>query len=94
MDQCDFNSRSYHYATYVEQALEHHIAFTVWDDGGQFRMYDRQNRKWNHLKNIVTNFSATNPTHLHASNIDVSNIGIVAVAEQNIRKRQYCDRSG
>ncbi len=74
VDQCDFNSRSYHYATYVEQALKHHIAFTVWDDGGQFRMYDRQNRKWNHLKNIVTNFSATNPTHLHASNIDGTSV--------------------
>ncbi len=67
---CDFNSRSYHYATYVEQALEHNIAFTVWDDGGWFRIYQRQDRDWNYLKNIIINFSALNPTQVHITNQD------------------------
>jgi aryl-phospho-beta-D-glucosidase BglC (GH1 family) len=66
---CDFNSRMYHYATYVEQALEHGIAFTVWDDGGWFRMYERQDHGWNELKDIVINFSAMNPTKLNVENL-------------------------
>jgi len=66
--ECDFNSRSYHYATYVEQALVHTIVFTVWDDGGWFRIYERQDREWNHLKDIVVNFSASNPTQVQVTN--------------------------
>ena len=76
---CDFNSRSYHYATYVEQSLSHNIPFTVWDDGGQFRMYDRENHGWNYLKDIVTNFSEWNPTQLRATNLDGDSVKLTWV---------------
>lgn len=66
--ECDFNSRSYHYATYVEQAMEHNIPYMVWDDGGWFRIYEREDREWNYLKDIVTNFSVKNPTKIKALN--------------------------
>ena len=76
---CDFNSRNRHYATYVEQSLSHNIPYAVWDDGGQFRIYDRQNHGWNYLKNIVTNFSESNPTQLRATNYNGDTIQLTWV---------------
>jgi hypothetical protein len=38
----DYNSRMAFYQTYVDNTLNHGMAFFAWDDGGDFRTYDRQ----------------------------------------------------
>ncbi len=46
-------SRRAFYAAYVGEALSHGFAFTVWDDGGRFCVYNRAARDWNELKDIL-----------------------------------------
>jgi hypothetical protein len=65
--QCDYNSRMRHYATYVEEALKNNIPFQVWDDGGNFGIYDRANRSWPEVKDILIHTSPDGPTNLRAS---------------------------
>lgn len=65
---CEFNSRMFYYATVVEQALNHGVAFNAWDDGGNFAVYQRQARNWNEIKDILINYSAKNPTAFKAVN--------------------------
>ena len=48
-------SRRAFYAAYVGEALSHGFAFTVWDDGGRLRVYERAARNWNELKDILIN---------------------------------------
>ena len=43
---CDYNSRMLHYFTYVKEAIRNEFAFQAWDDGGQFRIYERESRQW------------------------------------------------
>lgn len=61
---CDYNSRMLHYATVTEQALSHGFAFSVWDDGGDFRVYQRPVRRWNDLKDILIHTYPKSPTLL------------------------------
>ncbi|MDA3927784.1 MAG: cellulase family glycosylhydrolase [Prolixibacteraceae bacterium] len=60
----DYNSRMYHYASYVEEALNHNFSFNAWDDGGDFRIYQRNQRDWNEIKDILIYTSNTSPTKL------------------------------
>lgn len=60
----DFNSRMYHYASYVEEALNHNFSFNAWDDGGNFRIYERAQRNWNEVKDILIYTSNKTPTNL------------------------------
>jgi len=50
---CDYNSRMFYYATYVEQALAHGMAFAEWDDGGNFETMLREDSTWNDIKDIL-----------------------------------------
>jgi aryl-phospho-beta-D-glucosidase BglC (GH1 family) len=61
---CDYNSRMLHYATVTEQALNHGFAFSAWDDGGNFRIYQRSTREWNELKDILIYTYPKSPTLL------------------------------
>jgi endoglucanase len=38
----DYASRMAFYKTYVDNTISHGMAFFAWDDGGNFRTYDRQ----------------------------------------------------
>jgi len=51
--KCEYNSRMCHYATITELAITHNIPFFVWDDGGDFQVYLRSQRKWNEIKDIL-----------------------------------------
>ncbi|MBC8479738.1 MAG: cellulase family glycosylhydrolase [FCB group bacterium] len=64
---CDYNSRMLHYYTYVEEALKNNIAFQVWDDGGNFGIYDRENRTWPEEKNILLNTYPQGPNGLETA---------------------------
>jgi aryl-phospho-beta-D-glucosidase BglC (GH1 family) len=50
---CDPASRRAFYAAYVSEALSHGFAFTIWDDGGKFLVYERAARGWNELKDVL-----------------------------------------
>lgn len=62
--ECDYNSRMRHYATYVEEAFRNNIPFQVWDDGGWFRIYEREDRTWPEVKDILIYAHPEGPTDL------------------------------
>lgn len=68
LESCDFNSRMLHYATYVEQSLLNGFAFSVWDNGGDFRVYQRQTHGWEVMKDILINYTPSSPASLKATN--------------------------
>ncbi len=49
----DFNDRMLFYAAYIRSAVNHGIAFQVWDDGGDFGLYDCGNGTWQPEKDIL-----------------------------------------
>lgn len=61
---CDYNSRMFYYATYVEQALAHEFAFAEWDDGGDFETMHRADSSWNDIKDILIYTSDSSATFL------------------------------
>jgi len=71
---CDYNSRMLHYYTYVEQAISSNVAFQVWDDGGMFGIYDRDNRCWPEVKDILIHTYPEGPTLLQASALASSTV--------------------
>lgn len=79
---CEYNSRMLHYFTYVENAVANNVAFQAWDDGGDFGIYDRANRSWPEVKDILLHTYPESPTSLVlTTNPDVS----VLIAWQNRR---------
>jgi aryl-phospho-beta-D-glucosidase BglC (GH1 family) len=71
---CDYNSRMYHYSTYVSEALNNGIAFQAWDDGGDFGLYNRSGRSWDEIKDILTKTYPQGPTALTASVVNDTNV--------------------
>lgn len=63
----DFNSRMRHYAAYVEESLMKGFAFQAWDDGGDFRIYLREERDWNESKDVLIHTYPDGPTGLATS---------------------------
>lgn len=61
---CDYNSRMLHYFTYVKEALRNEIAFQAWDDGGKFKIYDRESRLWPEVKDILIHTYIDGPEKL------------------------------
>ncbi len=72
--QCEYNSRMIFYATYVEHALKYNIAVNFWDDHGDFRLYDRTNRKWDEFKDVIIHTYPQSPTKLKYEITDTSAI--------------------
>ncbi|MEN8157760.1 MAG: cellulase family glycosylhydrolase [Bacteroidota bacterium] len=75
MEECDYNSRMIHYATYVEGCLENNFAFAVWDDGGWYEVLQRADTAWNDMKDIL----------LHGSPLSPDNITITAENDTSFR---------
>jgi len=71
---CEYNSRMLHYYTYVEQSISSNIAFQAWDDGGMFGIYDRDNRRWPEVKDILIHTYPEGPTLLQASVFGISTV--------------------
>jgi hypothetical protein len=61
---CEYNSRMFYYATIVEQALNHGVAFNAWDDGGDFQILLRSTNDWNEIKDILIYTYKESPTKL------------------------------
>jgi aryl-phospho-beta-D-glucosidase BglC (GH1 family) len=60
----DYNSRMKHYRTYVELAQKYGFIYCAWDDGGDFRIMKRSERKWDEIKDILLHTSASSPKNL------------------------------
>ncbi|GAB4169259.1 MAG: hypothetical protein Kow00108_02830 [Calditrichia bacterium] len=65
--ECDYNSRMRYYYYAVRSALEREIPFMVWDDGGMFGLYDRENRTWSEVKDILIYTFPDSPDSLYAT---------------------------
>jgi aryl-phospho-beta-D-glucosidase BglC (GH1 family) len=61
LSTADYNSRMRHYRAYVEFSLKYGFAFAAWDDGGNFRIMERQQKTWNELKDILIYTNARSP---------------------------------
>ena len=61
-----------HYFTYVKEAIRNEFAFQAWDDGGQFRIYERESREWPEVKDILINTYADSPSNLKVQYINDS----------------------
>ncbi len=62
--KCDYNSRMYYYSVYVEEAIKNGVAYQVWDDGGDFGIYERTTRTWPDVVDILTKTDPMGPTLL------------------------------
>ena len=52
----DYNSRMRWLANYVEQSIVHGFAFSVWDDGGWFKVLNRGNNTWPPIKDVFVHY--------------------------------------
>jgi aryl-phospho-beta-D-glucosidase BglC (GH1 family) len=50
---CDPDSRRLFYRSYAEEARKRSIAWQVWDDGGNFTIYQRSARQWTEIKDLL-----------------------------------------
>jgi hypothetical protein len=50
-----------HYRAYVELSQKYGFANMAWDDGGDFRIMERQQKSWNELKDILIYTSLQSP---------------------------------
>lgn len=63
--RCEYNSRMRYYFHVVRQALIHGIPFMVWDDGGDFAIYDRKSRVWSEVKDILIHTYRDSPSDFY-----------------------------
>ncbi|OFX61474.1 MAG: hypothetical protein A2066_00660 [Bacteroidetes bacterium GWB2_41_8] len=62
LKSCDYNSRMKHYKTYMELSETFGFAPAAWDDGGNFRIMERQAKSWDmDIKDILTHSSLLSP---------------------------------
>lgn len=57
----DYNSMMEHYRSNVEFALSRGFAFTTWDDGGWFGIYNRDDRTWHEIKDVLIGAGSSDP---------------------------------
>ncbi|MEL6649489.1 MAG: cellulase family glycosylhydrolase [Bacteroidota bacterium] len=63
----DFNSRMRIYAHNVEQCIVNGFAFSVWDDGGDFRILNRGNNTWPEEKDILVHYHQDSPNQIFST---------------------------
>jgi len=73
---CDYNSRMRHYYTYVENAFKQNIPFQVWDDGGNFGVYDRDGGTWPEVKDILIYTHPDGPTNLDLVSTSATSVNL------------------
>jgi len=61
LKKCDFNSRMRHYRAYIELSQKYGFACMAWDDGGDFRIMERQTKGWDEVKDILIHTTAKSP---------------------------------
>ncbi len=75
----DYNSRMRQYRAYVELSQKYGFSSAAWDDGGDFRIMERQKHDWDEVKDILihTTWEAPDPR------VDVYQDSIVRVRWEN-----------
>ena len=61
---CDYNSRMLHYRAYVELSQIYGFVYCAWDDGGDFRIMEREQHKWDEVKDILLHTTYYAPANL------------------------------
>ena len=64
LKSCDYNSRMKQYSAYASMAQEYNIIPCAWDDGGNFRILEREAKYWNEVKDILIYNSLEAPKDL------------------------------
>lgn len=64
---CDFNSRMRIYAHNVERCVVNGFAFSVWDDGGDFRVLNRGSNTWPEVKDILMHYYEDSPNQIFST---------------------------
>ncbi len=90
--KCEYNSRMFYYANYVEQAIDHNQAFCVWDDGGDFQVMLRKDSLWNDIKDILIYTSDSSPTTVKANVIENSRVDLTWKSRSDSKRRIYVER--
>ncbi len=81
LSSCEYNSRMKHYRAYVDFAREYGFAPAAWDDGGNFRIMNREERSWNELKDILIHCTQKSPGN---PNLRLYKDSIIAVLWNNL----------
>ncbi len=71
---CAYNPRMYAYATVMDQALQHGVPAFVWDDGGNFGIYNRTTGGFNEIKDILIYTYPESPNGLKISQPNGSSV--------------------
>jgi len=66
--KCEYNSRMCAYATITEKAQLFNIPTMVWEDGGDFKFYNRQQHTWSEIKDILIHTYKESPNKMSISN--------------------------
>jgi len=83
LSSCEYNSRMKHYRAYVDFAREYGFAPAAWDDGGNFRILNREQRNWNELKDILIHCTDKSPGN---PNVRLYQDSIIAVTWSNLKQ--------
>jgi len=67
--KCDYNSRMCAYATVAEQAQLHNVPCMVWEDGGDFKFYNRAQHTWSEIKDVLIHTYKESPNKMKISAI-------------------------
>jgi aryl-phospho-beta-D-glucosidase BglC (GH1 family) len=59
----DYNQRMKHYRTYMDLIRKYGFIFSVWDDGGNFRVMERPALRWNEIKDILIHYTDGSPAN-------------------------------
>lgn len=63
----DYNSRMRIYAHNVELCVVNGFAFSVWDDGGDFKVLNRETDSWPEVKDILVHYHADSPNQIFST---------------------------
>jgi hypothetical protein len=58
-----YNQRMKHYKTYMDLIEKYGFIFSVWDDGGNFRVLERALNRWNDIKDILIHSTRQAPAN-------------------------------
>ena len=65
--KCEYNSRMCAYATVAEQAQLHNVSFLAWEDGGDFKFYNRTQHTWSEIKDVLIHTYKESPNKMSIS---------------------------
>jgi len=83
---CDFNSRMRIYAHNVEQCIVNGFAFSVWDDGGDFKVLNRGSNTWPEIKDVLMHYHEDSPNQVFSTlTVDPSSNDTSIVIDWNNR---------